>query len=89
MIFSEERQSHLAHIITDGIWKDDLVDFEDDGLILRLAKKAISDWIAGEDTLDQTVRKKIETLKRNVQEGSPEWDIMYSKYYEEELSRRG
>jgi uncharacterized protein len=64
--FSEDRQSHWAHLITDAVYNDDLVDFSDDDMALRAAK-----------------------LKRGVVEGSPEWDILYKKYYEEERGKRG
>ena len=89
MILSEERQSHLAHIITDGIWKDDIVDFSDDDIAVRVAKKAIVKYVQEAGDIDEKVRVKVGSLKRNVVEGSPEWDIMYRKYYEEELVRRG
>jgi uncharacterized protein len=89
MILSEERQSHLAHVIVDGIWNDDLVEFNDEDAAVRIAKKAIVDWVKEEDTLDQNVRDKVSSLKRNVIEGTPEWEIMYSKYYAEEMVKRG
>lgn len=89
MILSEERQSHLAHVIIDGIWNDDIVEYTDEDAALRIAKKAIVDWVKEEDNLDQSVREKVASLKRNVIEGTPEWEIMYSKYYEEEMVKRG
>ena len=89
MILSEERQSHLAHIIIDGIWNDDIVEYTDEDAALRTAKKAIVDWVKEEDNLDTTVREKVASLKRNVTEGTPEWEIMYSKYYEEEMRKHG
>ena len=89
MIISEDRQSHLAHVITDGIWKDDLVDYTDDDQALRAAKKAIADFVKAELAMDEKVRQKVASLKRNVLEGTPEWDILYKKYYEEERAKRG
>lgn len=89
MILSEDRQSHLAHIIIDGIWNDDLVDYLDDDHAVRLAKKAVAKFVAEGEEVDRLVRAKISTLKRGVPEGSPEWDVMYSKYFEEEMVRRG
>ena len=89
MILSEDRQAHLALIITDGIWEDDIVDYNDDDAALRVAKRAIAQWMSEEDDLDQTVRTKVGSLQRTVLEGSPEWDIMYGKYYEEEVRKRG
>lgn len=89
MIISEDRQMHLAHIITDGLWKDDLVDFKDDDQALRLAKQAIRAFVAKELEIDAKARAMVASLKRNVIEGTPEWDVMYRKYYEEERNRRG
>ena len=34
-------------------------------------------------------KKMVASLKRGVVEGSPEWDVMYRKYFEEELNKRG
>lgn len=89
MIISEDRQNHLAHIVTDGVWEDDIVDFTDDDLALRAAKQAIAEFVKEDDDIDLKARAKVTSLKRNVMEGSPEWDIMYKKYYEEERSKRG
>ncbi len=89
MMISEDRQSHLAHILTDAIWKDDLVDYTDEDQALRLAKKAIFEFVKEDTDIDQRARDKVATLKRGVVEGSPEWDIMYKKYYEEERGKRG
>ena len=42
-----------------------------------------------DDELDAKARSKVSSLKRGVVEGSPEWDILYKKYYEEEVGKRG
>lgn len=89
MIISVDRQSHLAHIVTDKVWEDDIVDYTDDDQALRATKKAISDFVQEDEDIDQRARDKVASLKRNVIEGSPEWDIMYKKYYEEERGKRG
>ena len=89
MILSDDRQAHLARIIIDGIWNDDLVDFSDDDAAIRYAKRAIALWVKDEGQIDANVRTKITSLKRTVIENTPEWDIMYTKYYEEEMGKRG
>lgn len=89
MILTEERQTHLAHVIADTIWDDDLVDFTDDEVAIRMAKKAIAEFVKEDQAIDEAARTKVSSLKRNVVEGSPEWDILYKKYYEEERNRRG
>lgn len=89
MIISEDRQSHLAHIVTDKVWGDDIADFSDDDEALRAAKKAIVFFVKEDMEIDTKAREKVASLKRNVMEGTTEWDIMYKKYYEEEKNRRG
>ncbi len=89
MILSEDRQTHWAHVITDKVWGDDIVDFSDDDQALRIAKKAIVEFVREDIEIDQRAREKVTTLKRNVMEGTREWDILYKKYYEEEKNRYG
>jgi hypothetical protein len=89
MIISEDRQSHLAHMITDAVYDDDLVDFTDDDLAIRLAKRAVAEFVKEDEDIDRKAREKVASLKRNVLEGTPEWDVLYRKYYEEERNRRG
>ncbi len=89
MIISEDRQNHLAHKITDSIWEDDLVDYTDDDVALRVAKRAIAEFVAESAEIDKKAREKVASLKRNVMEGSPEWDVMYKKFYEEEANKKG
>ncbi len=89
MIISNDRQSHIAHIVIDGIWKDDLIDYPDEDRALKFAKKAILEFVNEELEIDKKARQMVSSLKRNVLEGTPEWDIMYNKYYEQELNRRG
>lgn len=88
-MISEARKLQFAKKIVDAIWGDDLVDFSDDDQALRVARNSIDKFFEEEDNFDQVVRAKVLSLKRGVIEGSPEWDIMYKKYYEEELKRRG
>lgn len=89
MRLSEERVSHLAHLVVDAIWDDDLVDYTDDELALRSGKKGLQDFMNELEDIDRKVHAKIASLKRGVMEGTPEWDVLYSKYFEEEMQRSG
>ena len=88
MKLNEDRISHIAHMILNGIWDDDLVDFTDDDKALKEIKFAITGFLKYEDDADNFARQKIHSLSRDVPEGSPEWEILYSKYLEEELSKK-
>jgi len=89
MNLSEERCSHLVHLIVDGLWKEDLVDYGNDEQAMRAANRAMGKFVKECEDIHEDVNKKISSLKRGVVEGSPEWDVLYSKYYEEEMQRRG
>ncbi len=89
MILSEERVSHLARLVVDGIWNDDIVDYSDDDAALRAGKKGLNQFVQAVEAVDQKVKAKVASLKRGVAEGTPEWDIMYGKYFEEEMQRHG
>lgn len=88
MRLSEDRISHLAHLITDAIWKDDLVDFEDDNRALSEVKRVLTSYLHIEDEADSAARAKIRSLSRDVPEGSREWEILYKKYFEEGLNKK-
>jgi uncharacterized protein len=85
---SDERQARFAHVIVDGIWNDDLVDYTDDDEALRAAKRAVILWVKDELLIDEKIRDKVRSLKRQVVEGSPEWDLLFRKYYEEEMNKK-
>ena len=42
-----------------------------------------------EARIDSRRRLKIESQKRTILEGSQEWDILYRKYYNEEVKKLG
>ncbi len=88
MRLSDERISHIAHLVSEGIWKDDLVDFTDDARALKEIKDVIKGFLSLEDSADATARSKIQSLSRDVPEGSKEWDVLYRQYLEEELSKK-
>ncbi|MFN9069049.1 MAG: DUF507 family protein, partial [Bdellovibrionales bacterium] len=74
MILSEDRQSHWAHLLTDQVWHDDLVDYSDEDQALKVAKQAIAQFVKEHEDIDEKAKAKVASLKRGVVEGSPEWD---------------
>lgn len=85
---SDNRISHLAHLIIDGLWKEDLVDFPNEARALAETKSVLKDFFGREDRLDEVVRKKIQSLSRPVPPGSREWEVLYRKYLEEEIKKQ-
>ncbi len=85
---SDNRISHLAHLIIDGLWKADAVDFPNEARALAGTKSVLTEFFNREDRLDAVVRQKIQSLSRPIPLGSREWDILYRKYFEEESKKQ-
>jgi hypothetical protein len=83
---SDDRISHLSHRILARI--RDLVGMPDEERALREIKRRMTSVLKEDDMIDSLVRQKIASLKRGVPVGGNEWDILYRKYYEEEVARR-
>lgn len=89
MRLSEDRINHLAHIITDAVWNDDMVDYTDEEKALAETKKLMQAIFKVEDEADTHARDTIRSLSKHVPEGSRDWDILYNKYSEEYLTKHG
>ena len=88
MRLSREKVNKLAHVITDELVNHDDIEFVEDRNTIRLEiVKIINEELIKEEALDQEARRKIESQKKTVPEGSLEWDILYRKYYAEELKK--
>ncbi len=90
MRLSRDKVNKLAHVVTDGIADMDEVDFVEDRNTIRLeVRKILEELLMQEGRIDQAARQKIESQKRTILEGSQEWDILYRKYYNEEVKKLG
>ena len=90
MRLSRDKVNKLAHVITDAVAEMDEVDFIEDRNTIRLeVRKILEELLAQEARIDQAARRKIESQKRTILEGSQEWDILYRKYYNDEVKKLG
>ncbi len=90
MRLSRDKVNKVAHGLTDALAGMDEVDFVEDRNTLRLeVRKILEDLLSHEEKIDLAARHKIENQKRTILEGSQEWDILYRKYYNEEVKKLG
>ena len=90
MRLSRDKVNKVAHVVTDALAEMDTVDFVEDRNTLRLeVRKIMEELLNQEEKIDQAARQKIESQKRTILEGSQEWDILYRKYYNEEVKKLG
>ena len=88
MRLTEARISHLSHLVRNALLKGGLADFPDDAASHREAKAVLASYGKAEEEVDAFARDRISRLSRRVPEGGREWDILYRKYFEEEMARR-
>ena len=90
MRISREKINKLAHAVADTLAETDSVDFvEDRNTIRQEARRVLELLMAEEAKIDAAARQKIESQRRTILEGSQEWDILYRKYYNEEVKKLG
>ena len=86
MRLSREKVNLLSHQVTEKLASIDALDFIEDRNTIRLAVVDIlMNWLKKEEEVDKAARLKIESQKRAIPEGSAEWEILYRKYYEDEM----
>jgi len=90
MRVSRDKANKVAHVVTDALAAADEVDFIEDRNTIRLeVRKILEELLNQEEKIDQAARQKIESQRRTILEGSQEWDILYRKYYNEEVKKLG
>jgi len=90
MRISSDKLNKLAHTIADTLAEVDECDFLDERNAIRQeARKALEHLLAEETKLDANARQKISSQRKIIVEGSQEWDILYRKYYNDEVKKLG
>jgi hypothetical protein len=90
MRISRDKLNKLAHTVADTLAEIDQVGFlEDRNTIRQEARKALEDLLTEEAKIDTNARLKIANQRKIILEGSQEWDILYRKYYNDEVRKLG
>ncbi|HXR37826.1 MAG TPA: DUF507 family protein [Terracidiphilus sp.] len=90
MRISPDKLNKLAHTVADTLAEIDEVGFlEDRNTIRQEARKALQTLLTEEARIDQAARLKIANQRKIIMEGSQEWEILYRKYYNDEVRKLG
>ena len=90
MRLSREKIIRLSHQINDVLVASNDVEFiEDRDTIRNQVVLILQALLHEEEKVDAEVRKKITSQKKEILEGSEEWDVLYRKYYADEMRRIG
>ena len=90
MKLSRDKITDISHKLIAAMRKSRDVRMKKDPNDTRLEiVKAFTEILQVEEKADRAARDKVRSLKRDVPEGSEEWDILQKRYYGEELKRFG
>ncbi|MGA2048961.1 MAG: DUF507 family protein [Terracidiphilus sp.] len=90
MRINPDKLNKLAHTVADTLADIDEVGFlEDRNTIRQEARKALTTLLTEEARIDQAARLKIANQRKIIMEGSQEWEILYRKYYNDEVKKLG
>jgi uncharacterized protein len=89
MSLSRPKINHLSHLIVKALQKAGAVRFLKPENDVRLQiVKTLTDELKIEEIVDADVRRRLASYSRKIVEGNREWDVMYQKFYEQEMKKR-
>ncbi|MBE7544611.1 MAG: DUF507 family protein [Bryobacteraceae bacterium] len=90
MKLSRDKINEISHKLVTALRKARECRLRRDINEVRLEiVRLMTDILTNEDKADKAARAKVRTLKREVQEGSEEFDLLQKRYYAEELKALG
>jgi len=88
MRLSRGKVNHLSRLVVEALAADDRVKITSDPNDVRLEiVRVITDEVERDAMVDELVRTKITSQKRDFPEGGREWEILYRQYYQEEMEK--
>ncbi|MGD1073836.1 MAG: DUF507 family protein [Bryobacteraceae bacterium] len=90
MKLSRDKITDISHKLINALRKSRDVRLKKDQNDARLEiVKAFTEILQVEEKADRAARDKVRSVKRDIPEGSEEWDILQKRYYAEELKKFG
>jgi hypothetical protein len=90
MKLSRDKITDISHKLVAALRKTRVVRFKKDPNDVRLeVVHGITDLLLTEEKVDRAARDKVRSQKRDIPEGSEEWDLLQKRYYAEELKKFG
>lgn len=90
MKLSRDKINDISHKLVTALRKQRDMRVKRDPNEVRLEiVKAMTELLVAEDKVDQLARAKIRSQKREISEGSEEWDLLQRRYYSEEFKKLG
>ena len=89
MKLSREKINQVSKVVLHTLLTDDRVEFFNDENDLRLdVVDVLTRELRIDEEIDESTRQKVESYAKSIREGTPEWDILYEKHYQEEMKKK-
>jgi hypothetical protein len=89
VMLSEDKASHLSHVIVNAIKRHAAVRMvADDERVLKAVKRVVAAELAQEEEIDRKVKARLASYSRGIVEGSAEWEVLYRKTFEDEIRKQ-
>jgi hypothetical protein len=90
MKLSRDKINDISHKVVAELRKsrDFRVKRQPNDVRLELVK-VVTELLVTEEKVDRAARTKIRTQKREITEGTEEWELLHKRYYAEELKKLG
>jgi hypothetical protein len=85
MRLTEEKVLHISNLILNGLKAEGLVEFEDEIGARKEIRAAIIGYLKLEQDIDIKARARIASYRRSIPEGSGEWEVLYRKFFAQEM----
>ena len=90
MKLSRDKINDISHKLLTTIRGSRVFRLKKDHNEIRLdLVRGISELLTTEEKVDRAARQKIKSQKREIAEGTEEWDLLHRRYYAEELKKFG
>jgi uncharacterized protein len=90
MKLSRDKITDISHKLVAALRKNREIRFKKDPNDVRLEiVRGITELLAIEEKVDRAARDKVRSQKRDIPEGSEEYDLLQKRYYAEELKKFG
>ncbi|MBM3744212.1 MAG: DUF507 family protein [Acidobacteria bacterium] len=90
MKLSRDKVIDMSHKIVSGLRRAREVRLKQAPNEVRLELvRRLTELLQIEDKVDRAARQKVRSHKREIPEGSEEWDLLLKRYYAEELRKLG
>ena len=89
MSLSDDKVSHLSHLILNHFKDPAHARLKvEEVAVLREIKRVLAAELKADAEVDVVVRRRLASYSRPLAEGSPEWETLYRKTFEEEMRNR-